>query len=357
MADFMLLGLFNNVEVTADVLDEVRELGVKDDQVTVMSNVPYSSRFFGRQTPHLRFWPFVLGGTLTGLLIATFITFATPDLYKISVGGQGMTPVPPTAIIYFEFVCLFTMIGTFVGFLMDNRFPILVRRMYDERITDGYIGVEVRASAAVAEKVVAVFEKHHSQVIHREDAAAFKPQGIRHLLFWGAVGAGGLVALIVPLLFAYDVVRVPWVNTMDSSVAHGAQEGPRLAAPAASVPIQGPRLIAGRPATAPLPATETSIQRGQTLFSVNCAICHGEQADGVGPLSKFFSAEQGFPRGIPALAGRGLPGSYIFVTVANGIKTQDPDTGQETIRMPRLAENVTPAETWDIINYINSLGE
>lgn len=357
MADFMLLGLFDNVEVTADVIDGVRELGVEDEQVTIMSGVPYASKFFGRKTPRQWFLPFVLGGAATGFLIALFITAATPELYPIVVGGQELTPVPPSAIIFFEFVALCAMLGTFIGFLVQNRFPILVRQMYDERITDGYIGVQVRASASVAEKVVGVFEANHARVVQREDAAAFKPQGIRHLLFWGAVSVGGLVALVIPLLLTYDIVKIPWVNTMDDTVAVGSQEGPRRAAPAESVPIQGPRLIAGRPATQPLPATEASIERGKTLFNVHCAICHGEQADGQGLLSKFYTADQGFPRGVPALKGRGLPGDYIFTTVANGIAARDPETGVDVIRMPRLAENVGPGDTWDIINYINSLGE
>jgi hypothetical protein len=57
------------------------------------------------------------------------------------------------------------------------------------------------------------------------------------------------------------------------------------------------------------------------------------------------------------LKGRDLPGDYIFTTVANGISAGDPETGTAVIRMPRLAENVSPGDTWDIINYINSLGE
>jgi mono/diheme cytochrome c family protein len=357
MSDIMLLGLFDNVESTVDVIDEVRQLGVDDDQVTVMSNVPYSPEVFGRKTPRHWYLPFRLGGALIGALLATFITVGTPALYPIHVGAQELVPVPPSAIIYFEFIALFTMVGTFVGFLLQNRFPILVRQMYDERITDGYIGVQVQAATSVADKVVRVFEAHRARVVKREDAAAFKPQGIRHLLFWGGVGTGGLFALIIPLLLTYDIVRVPWIDIMKDTVAVGHQEGPRRAAPPDALPIQGPRLISGQPATEPLPATADSIARGQALFAIHCAICHGEQADGQGLLSKYFVEDPAlFPRGVPALAGRDLPGSAIFVTVTNGIIGTNPDTGQEMYRMPRLAENLSAGETWDVVNYINSLG-
>ena len=41
MADIHLLGLFNNVEPTADAIDRLHKLGVTDEQITVMSGAPY----------------------------------------------------------------------------------------------------------------------------------------------------------------------------------------------------------------------------------------------------------------------------------------------------------------------------
>jgi len=213
--------------------------------------------------------------------------------------------------------------------------------MYDERITDGYIGVEVRAPENLTEQVVSIFESHHARVIQREDAAAFQPQSIRHLLFWGGVASAGVVALVVPLLLSYDVVRPPWINKMDNTVSVGVQEGPRLAAPAGSVPVQGPVLIAGQPATKPLPATETSIRRGEMLYAINCKMCHGGGGDpkdaGVG---RYF---QEIP---PSLGARiaALSDDDIFLVITLGKN-----------RMPGLAENLDPGETWDIVNYVRTL--
>lgn len=355
MADLMLLGLFDNVETTADVIDHVRDLGVADDQMDVLSHVPYPARFFAFKSSRLWFLPFTLGGSLTGALVGFFITVLTPNLYPIHVGGQPLVPIPPSAVIFFEFISLFTMVGTFIGFLLQNRFPVLVREMYDELITDGYIGVQVQAEESTAEKVVDVFERHHAHKINRELASEFKSQGIRYLMFWGAVGTGGLAALLAPLLFTYDIVDVPWIDTMHDTVVVGFQEGPRRAAPEPAVAFQGPRLIVGKPGTEPLPATETSLARGKTLFGSHCAICHGETGQGDGPLSIYYTEDHGFPAGVPALAGRDLPGDYIFSTVTNGITGVNPATETEIIKMPSLAENVSPGDTWDIINYINSL--
>jgi mono/diheme cytochrome c family protein len=285
----------------------------------------------------------VFGGALTGVLLATFISFGTPALYDLMVGGQESTPLPPAAIMYFELIALCTMLATFIGFLLQNRFPILTRQMYDERITDGYIGVQVRTPPALVDDVANVFESFHSHVIKREDAALYPGQGIRPLLFWGGVGTAGLVVMIVPLLLTYDVIRLPWVNTMKDTVSVAAQEGPRRAAPAESVPIQGPVLIAGQPATGPLEATDTSIQRGQMLFGINCAMCHGIAGDQVGAQVGAYFAQGEIPQNLGERAQR-LSDEEIFLVITNGKN-----------RMPSLSENLSPGDTWDVINYVRTL--
>ena len=341
MADLMLLGLFDNIEIVADVVDDVRALGVKDRQVEVLSNVPYPAKFFGRKAARLRFLPFVLGGALLGALIAYFISHTTPRLYPVHVGGQSLTPLPPAAIMYFEYVSLFTMLGSFLGFIVQNRFPVLTPRIYDERITDGYIGVTVRAPVDVADKVVEVFEKHGSHVVKREDAANFPSTTPRTLLAWGVAAVGGIALLAAPLLLTYDLVRIPWIDKMAHTVSVGYQEGPRLAAPAEAIPLQGPVLINGQPASEPLPATDASIQRGEMLYAINCAICHG-----YGPEKEGATVGNAYFQEAPALETRApqLSDADIFLVIVNGKN-----------RMPALAENLTPGETWDIVNYLRSL--
>jgi mono/diheme cytochrome c family protein len=343
MADFMLLGLFDNVSITSDVIEEMRQLGVKDNNVTLLTNIPYAPEFFGRKPPHQRFLPWVLGGVLLGIALGAFITIGTPAIYPLHVGAQSHVPFPPSAFVFFEVVALCTIVVAFMGFLFQNRFPVLYKEMYDERITDGYLGVQVLAQASQVDPIVKIFEAHHAHVVKREDAAPYRPKPLRYFMFLGAVGTGGLIMLLIPLLLTYDVVRLPWVNTMKDSVAVGAQEGPRRAAPAESIPIQGPVLIAGQPASAPLPATDASLERGKILFGINCSMCHGLKGDlQGGEVGKYFPE-------IPALISdqvQSLSDQEIFLTITNGQN-----------RMPSLAENLTPGDTWDVINYVRSLAQ
>jgi mono/diheme cytochrome c family protein len=342
MAEFMLLGLFDNVESTANVTEEMRQLGVDDDDVTIISSVPYSPEYFRRKKPHQWFLPWVLGGVLLGIAIGAFITIGTPALYPLHVGAQELIPFPPSAFIFFEMIALSTIVVSFIGFIVQNRFPVLHQEMYDERITDGYIGVQVVAKESLVDPIVKIFETSHARVIKREDAAAYRPKPLQYFLFLGAVGTGGLLLLMIPLLLTYDIVHVPWIDNMKDSIAVGAQEGPRRAAPADSIPIQGPVLIAGQPATAPLPVSDTSLERGKILFGINCAMCHGLQGDLQGAeVHKYFQEA-------PALVSdrvKSLSDQEIFLTITNGRN-----------RMPSLAENLDPGETWDIVNYVRSLG-
>lgn len=343
MADFVLLGLFDNVENTADALDDLAALGVEQRQIEILSNVPYPARVFGHKPARLWILPWVLMGALGGAAIAFFITVITPLIYPIKVGFQPIIfPFPPSAIMFFEFTALGTMVMAFIGFVVQNRFPAIARRMYDERITEGYIGVEVRVPQSQVDRTAQIFEQHRAKAIKREDAAAFPTPGRRQwALYLGVLMVLGIVGL-VPLLFSYDLVDVPWINVLADTQVTGFQEGPRRAAPAEAVPVQGPVLIAGQPATAPLPASDLSIQRGETLFNINCDMCHGPGGRlGEAPLAKYF------PEAADLTSDRVQSKSpeEIFLVITNGHN-----------RMPSLRENVTPGETWDIVNYVLFLG-
>ncbi|MBN1679703.1 MAG: DUF3341 domain-containing protein [Anaerolineae bacterium] len=342
MADFMLLGLFNNVTPTADAVDGLRDLGIDDKNITIMSSLPYASKLFGRKTPRSWYLPFVLGGAVAGLLLGLFVAAITPELYPIEVGGQGATPIPPSAIIVFELTALFSMVAAFVAFLLQGRFPILTRQMYDPRITDGYIGLQVRVSGDMLDQAVKVLEASGARSVQREDAAEYRSQGIRHLLFWGGVSTAGLIALLIPLLLTYDVIRLPWINNMKDTPVVDAQEGPRRAVPAGSIPVQGPVLIAGQPATEPIPSSPESLQRGDVLYNINCAMCHGSLGGGDGLMTKYFPE-------VPALTDdriQTMAAHDIFLVITNGKN-----------RMPGIAKNLTAGETWDVINFVYSLDE
>ena len=152
-----------------------------------------------------------------------------------------------------------------------------------------------------------------------------------------------LVPFIVGLLLTYQVIRIPFPTDMADSPAVGYQDGPRIAPPDGAVPIQGQAVIADEVPVNPIQADAVSLQRGEILYHIHCALCHGERGQGDGPLARYFAR-------LPAnLAGSQTTAEFdalAYLAIVQGY-------GQ----MPSLAENLTVRECWDVINYTHNLSK
>ena len=84
-----------------------------------------------------------------------------------------------------------------------------------------------------------------------------------------------------------------------------------------------------------------SIERGRKLFTKHCQACHGPNGEGDGPLAKQKKIK---PANLKNLA-RNAPNYYLVVQINNGKSD-----------MPRWQDLLTPEQTWDLTNFIQSLG-
>jgi mono/diheme cytochrome c family protein len=339
MADYQVLGLFEEAATTADAIEQLRGLGVPDDGITVMSGVPYKPEMLGRPHTPKRLGPVALGGALFGIALATFLTVGIFLLYRLIQGGQPIIPIPPSLIVYFEATMLGTMWVTFFGLILVNGFPIFKRQPYDPRITEGHIGVVAQVDESLASRVENVLDANGARHIYREEVNRAVDSGRRR--FWAAFVGGIVVLAVVTVLFVYDIVRIDFPTQMANQFSIAYEQGPRLAAPAEAVPVQGPVLIVGEPATEPVAVTADSLQRGKVLFGINCIVCHGAGGKGDGTLSGFFNPK---PFDLTSDAVQKLPDTEIFLVITQG---RDP--------MPSLAENLDPEERWDVVNLVRSL--
>ena len=340
MAKRALLGLFPEAATAADAIEGLHDLNILDDRISVMSGMPYQSEMLARPRVRTRMSLVSLGGALMGVLLALFLTAGIFLLYPLVQGGQPIVPIPPSLIVTFEATMLGTMWVTFLGFLVLNRLPVFGRPAYDTRITAGNIGVLVHTDEEASPQIEQVLREngaHDVQIIEGDE-------WINTGAWTRFVTAAGLALVVltgISLLFFYDVLKIPFPTQMIHQDSIGYVEGPRLAAPAEAVPVQGPALINGRPASEPVPPTDDSLQRGQVLFNINCALCHGESGIGDGPLSEHFMPQ---PFDLTSEHVHNLPDDAFFVVVTQGLGP-----------MPSLAENLSPAERWDVINYVRSL--
>jgi mono/diheme cytochrome c family protein len=339
MANRSVLGLYHEATATADTLDRLRELGVAEDAITVMSGVPYTPEMLGRRPVYERLGPIAAIGAVGGFLAALFLTVVTPHLYPISVGGQPLVPGPPTLIILFEFTMLGALLATFAGLLAEIAFPTVGRQDYDRRITEGHIGVLAVVDEALADSVEEALRAtgaHHLK--NTEAVHAPRPQPLKRLAL---VGGFVLIPTIIGLLFAYSVLVIQLPNQMVDQLSVAHEQGPRLPSPEGAVPVQGAALVGGQPASEPVAATEASLQRGQVLFTVNCVMCHGKDGQGTGTLSGYFNPP---PANLAGDAVQALSDQQIFLVLTQGRGL-----------MPSMAENLTPVERWDVINYVRTL--
>jgi mono/diheme cytochrome c family protein len=153
--------------------------------------------------------------------------------------------------------------------------------------------------------------------------------------------AAGL-AFAVVLFFTYDIIKIEWPSFMEIQPSFDAQENP-LPVPARSIPIDGPVSIPNMGApTNPVEADEISLQRGKTLFTINCIMCHGATGEGNGQIAALLANK---PANLTSLITQSKTDGALFMTITNGVAG----------RMPPMVENTTVRDRWDLVNYIRTL--
>lgn len=152
-----------------------------------------------------------------------------------------------------------------------------------------------------------------------------------------------LILAGVLMLFTYEVIAIDFRVLMEDQQAVEYQDGPRLLAPAEALPISLPSYGIGM-ASNPVPADSVSVQRGEILFSMHCALCHGEGGRGDGPVAVYWREDARRPPSLVEPRIRDLPDDAIYQFISQGIGS-----------MPPLRYNLDERGRWDVINYVRSL--
>lgn len=150
-----------------------------------------------------------------------------------------------------------------------------------------------------------------------------------------------LTPFLIGLLFTFEIIKIPFLTDMQYQISIDHQESPRLLPPAGVVPVQGLSVIPEEFPTNPIPADEVSLQRGKILYEIHCQVCHGFMGQGDGPLAEYFDRT---PQNLTTSEIAAEFDGSVYLTIMNGF-------GQ----MPSLAENLTPRESWDVVNYVHNL--
>lgn len=92
--------------------------------------------------------------------------------------------------------------------------------------------------------------------------------------------------------------------------------------------------------TNPTPVSEASLANGRKYFSINCAVCHGDNGAGTGSVTKYQPA---FAISLIAPQAQNRSDGYIFGMIRNGRGLMPP------------YNRIEEADRWDVVNYVRGL--
>lgn len=136
-----LLALFQDVDPAADAIEQLREMGVDNDKMNVISGIPFKEEILGR--PRVRTYvPLIaLVGAITGFAGAVFLIWGIPLTYPLHVGGQPMFPIPPLLVVGFEMIMLGMLCAAFLGVFVESSYPSYEPKVYAPEVSEGKIAV------------------------------------------------------------------------------------------------------------------------------------------------------------------------------------------------------------------------
>jgi hypothetical protein len=164
-----LMALFQETVETAEVIDELHNLGIPEHKIVVVTGVPYPEGALGREREWLTLPYIVLAGAAAGMLFGLFLAVITPHLYRLDVGGHPPVGFPPAAIIVFIFTMMATIVSTFLGVLWEMNFPRFGPAPYHKSVTDGYLAVMVDFPVGLESNVRRVLDSHHADQVGEPD--------------------------------------------------------------------------------------------------------------------------------------------------------------------------------------------
>ena len=168
--DKSILAVFSDLDPAADAIEQLRLLGIHDDCMNVISGIPVTEAMLGRPSQWTNVPRLALGGASAGFALGVFLSFITPNMYTIQVGGQPFTPVPPAVIVIFEMTMLGMLLSTFLGVFLDSFFPSYRPMKYVPEVSDGKIAILIECPPPDTQKVTDVLKKLGAESVQFTEA-------------------------------------------------------------------------------------------------------------------------------------------------------------------------------------------
>jgi hypothetical protein len=141
-----LLGIFSSADDAASAVEGLHSREFDESEVEILSGTPYPEGAFGEKPTSHRLYVFPFIGAAIGLTVAILLTAGTQVSFPLVTGGKPILSIPPMAIIAYEGTMLGAIIFTVLGIIFESRLPRPKMGIYDERITEGFVGIVVTST-------------------------------------------------------------------------------------------------------------------------------------------------------------------------------------------------------------------
>jgi hypothetical protein len=169
--DTVHLALFkeDDIDHASDAVESLRNLGIADKDMSVISGIPYSEKILGRPIAWTRIVPIALGGAVVGFLASVFFTFGTVLWYPQRVGGQEIYAIPTSLVVIFEVTMLGLLISTFIGVFVETITPSFGPKGYHPKISDGNIGILFTCPPELDTRMHASMKELGAELVHASE--------------------------------------------------------------------------------------------------------------------------------------------------------------------------------------------
>jgi hypothetical protein len=166
------LALFeeDQVDEVAEAIQNLRDLGITDKDISVISGTPLTEKMLGRPMSWTRVPIIAISGAVLGFLTALFFNWGTPFLYPIRVGGMAYQTIPTSFVVFFELTMLGLLISTFLGVFVEMISPSFGPEGYDARVSDGHIGVLFSSTPDLDPQLHQALSDLGAEIIHGAEA-------------------------------------------------------------------------------------------------------------------------------------------------------------------------------------------
>ena len=143
-----IYGLYPTPQAAQRAVDGLRAAGIGDARITIMSSEPFEEHEFAQHDRATWMGWIALGGAITGLAVAMWLTRMTELAWPLPTGNMPIVAWWPNLIVIFELTMLGAILATVLTLLITAKLPGRLPKLYDPEVTNGKILVGVENPSA-----------------------------------------------------------------------------------------------------------------------------------------------------------------------------------------------------------------